>query len=167
MIVGLTSSGLLIYASIMIGVLKGTCDKKDDDIYNSFVAIYTTLLVLTFLCFILYLLYKNFGVEFNRLFIFLLGLIAGSLLWLIPISHEIYIKSDKSSCLYNISIVSFTFTPIFILMILGCLLVKRKDVLEYIEKNINEKDIRVQREQQVNAIPLATATATPAPAPDQ
>jgi hypothetical protein len=108
----ITTILLIIYSSIMIAVLKQTCDKSNNELYDTLLANYASILSLTIICFIFISPYPRFGV-------FILGIILGTLLWLLPISYNIYVKNDKASCLYKISIVNFTFTSVFLLLILS------------------------------------------------
>lgn len=105
---------LIIYTIIMLIVLKRTCDKSDNELYDTLFANYASILSLTILCLI-------FIIPFPRFALFILGIILGTLLWLLPISYNVYFNNDKASCLYNISIVNFTFVSIFLLLILWCM----------------------------------------------
>lgn len=138
---------LIIYSSIMIAVLKLSCDKSNNELYDTLFTSYITILSLTVLCLFSMKKFPLFG-------LFILGIILGTLLWLLPISYNVYIKNDKASCLYNISIVNFTFTSIFLLLMVVTMYKLKKDIFDERLKDLSNRN--------KSAAPVvATAIAVP------
>lgn len=145
MIQYITAILLIIYSIIMLIVLKKTCDKSNNELYDTLFANYASILSLTVLCLISMRHYPRFA-------LFILGIILGTLLWLLPIGYNVYIKNDKASCLYKISIVNFTFTSIVLLLILLSMYYLKDNIKKII---VNKQSEKV--EQVAQTIPVAQA----------